>query len=766
MYSGNLDIPLSTMVNLTNLNISNNLLSGELPSDWDKLPRLKSLELNNNQFTGSIPASLAGLSALTQVNLSENQLTGDIPSFNSNVQLNQLNISKNLFTGLSGLAGATALVNGKNNQLDFGDFELLGLPLPGNIAVNPQDSLFTQTDSTHSVGTPLTIAYTIGGTNNQYQWLKDGKPLANETASTITITNPDSPEEGKYVLKITNSDYPTITLFTAGFNLKIGSLERDKAALLDLLANTSGFTPTNWASNNVLNNTWQGVTVENERVTKLELPGTTANHLTGEVPKSLLDMTGLTTINLSGHELKSFPNVSRLPKLTALNISNNRLGFQHIVPNVGIVNITYTPQKRYGEVRYDTLDAGGGALLAIDFMGTKATYDWKFAPLKPGRPFNDETVQTVGNTRLLQIDNLNFDSQGTYRVFVKHPDAPNLTLEGRNQNIMAKTNVFGNITKSGSPLTTGGEVFIYRQTPQGPFIKEDSSIITANGRYGIRDVVLGNFVIQVKPNRTTNKNIIQTYYISSETYKKADTLKLRDEIDGINIAIIDYTPGPKPTTGASIRGQLLSDVEDEVVAEDGSRVLARRKVRKAACSMRKFKSTGRDLQGEVETELAYYIETDDEGYFDFTGVEAGKYLLNIEFPGVPVDPNSEVEFEISEDKENQVFSVDALVTETGIVIEQEEILFSWKPYLKEITLYPNPTEGLLEMDYLVYRHLSDLKIQIVSMQGQLLKEQKEVHHLGKHNTKIDLTDLRAGMYFLVFTNEAGTFKQEMKVTKK
>ena len=278
-------------------------------------------------------------------------------------------------------------------------------------------------------------------------------------------------------------------------------------------------------------------------------------------------------------------------------------------------------------------------------------------------------------------------------------------------------------------------------------------------------MVLGNFVIQVKPNRTTDKKIIQTYYISAETYKQADTLKLRDEIDGIRYGILDYTPRNLNTDGARIRGQLFSDVEDEVVAEDGSRVLARRKVRKAACSMRKFKSTGRDLQDDVETEIAYYIETDDEGYFDFTGVESGKYLLNIEFPGVPMDPTSEVEFEISEDKDNQVFDVLAIVGENGINIDQTEVLFSWKPYLKEINIYPNPTEGIVEMDYLVNRSIKDLKIKVLTITGKILHEQKMDHHLGKHATSVDLTEYEAGLYFLIFTNEAGTFKKEMKVIK-
>ena len=540
-------------------------------------------------------------------------------------------------------------------------------------------------------------------------------------------------------------------------------LQTDKAALLDLLANTTGFTPDNWSENTALDNTWEGVTIADNRVTELNLSGTEAKHWQGEVSGSILNLTALTSLDLSNHGLTAFPDVSRLSNLASLNIKNNRLGFQHIVPNRFIEKFTYEPQKRYGEVRYDTLAVGESTWLEVDSMGAGTSYSWKFAPLAPGRAFNDDTLKTVGNTRKVKIEALNFDTQGTYRVVMTNANLKGMVIQGRNQNILAKTDVSGTISHAGSPYTDGGKVFIYRQTAKGPFIKEDSSTFSSNGKYVISDVVLGNFALQVKPNRQNNKNIIQTYFLSADTYKNADTLKLRDEVTDINVVLKDYIP--KPTTeGATIKGQLFSEVEDEIEAQDGLRILARRKVRKAACSMRKFKSTGRSLQ-EVETELAYYIETDDEGYFNFTGVTPGKYLLNIEFPGVPMDPASEVEFEISEDKDNQVFDVLAIVGENGINIDQTEVLFSWKPYLKEINIYPNPTEGLVVMDYLVNRSIKDLKIKVLTITGKILHEQKMDHHLGKHATSVDLTEYEAGLYFLIFTNEAGTFKKEMKVIK-
>ncbi len=316
-------------------------------------------------------------------------------------------------------------------------------------------------------------------------------------------------------------------------------------------------------------------------------------------------------------------------------------------------------------------------------------------------------------------------------------------------------------------VVNDAEVFVWRQTPEGSFVKEDSTKTNSAGDYELKDIVLGSFVVVAKPDREKEvyKNTLQTYYTSQLTYNKADTLLLDAMKEKVDIDLLSYTPAPV-TKGAQISGTLFQEYIAE--KDEESRTQARRKVRKAACSMRKFKSTGRTDQEEDELEdgIAYYIETDDEGYFNFTGVAEGKYLLNIEFPGVPMDPDAAVEFVIGGDKENQVFSVDAVVEQSGITVKQIEVLYSLKPYIKDIKLYPNPTEGLLSFDYTVYRRLNDLKVQLINAQGVLLEEHEVGYRKATYNQALDLTPYSVGVYFIVFTDEAGTFSQHVKVGKK
>jgi len=61
------------------LNLSNNALSGEIPSLIGNLEQLESLELSQNSQSGEIPIQVASLSFLSYLNLSNN-LVGKIPS--------------------------------------------------------------------------------------------------------------------------------------------------------------------------------------------------------------------------------------------------------------------------------------------------------------------------------------------------------------------------------------------------------------------------------------------------------------------------------------------------------------------------------------------------------------------------------------------------------------------------------------------------------------------------------------------------------------
>ncbi|CAN6164369.1 unnamed protein product [Urochloa humidicola] len=64
---------------MSGIDLSGNMLSGEIPWELGNLSHIKSLNLSNNFFSGQIPVSFANMSEIESLDLSHNELTGSIP---------------------------------------------------------------------------------------------------------------------------------------------------------------------------------------------------------------------------------------------------------------------------------------------------------------------------------------------------------------------------------------------------------------------------------------------------------------------------------------------------------------------------------------------------------------------------------------------------------------------------------------------------------------------------------------------------------------
>ncbi|KAK3002438.1 hypothetical protein RJ639_020956 [Escallonia herrerae] len=108
-FDGPLPSSFFTSMTLTNLNLSGNHFTGTIPlqgSHTSELlvlpsyPLMESLDLSENSLTGSLPSEIANLGRLKVLNLAKNQLTGQLPKELSKLSgLEYLDISKNDFKG-------------------------------------------------------------------------------------------------------------------------------------------------------------------------------------------------------------------------------------------------------------------------------------------------------------------------------------------------------------------------------------------------------------------------------------------------------------------------------------------------------------------------------------------------------------------------------------------------------------------------------------------------------------------------------------------
>ncbi|KAH9317460.1 hypothetical protein KI387_019229, partial [Taxus chinensis] len=79
MISGNIPQEITNLTNLTFLSLSHNLVRGYIPSGIKRLHVLETLDLSANMLKGSIPDEIGQLQSLGLLNVSHNKLSGRIP---------------------------------------------------------------------------------------------------------------------------------------------------------------------------------------------------------------------------------------------------------------------------------------------------------------------------------------------------------------------------------------------------------------------------------------------------------------------------------------------------------------------------------------------------------------------------------------------------------------------------------------------------------------------------------------------------------------
>ena len=121
-FMGDLPPSLQNLTSLVTMDLGNNFFTGSIPFWIGKsLPKLRILNLQSNQFTGKIPRQLCRLSSLQLLNLAHNSITGTIPP---------------CFGNLSGM-----IENNSNNEY------ILGYQYYENLLVNMKGNplLYTKT---------------------------------------------------------------------------------------------------------------------------------------------------------------------------------------------------------------------------------------------------------------------------------------------------------------------------------------------------------------------------------------------------------------------------------------------------------------------------------------------------------------------------------------------------------------------------------------------------------------------------------------------
>ncbi len=686
--------------------------------------RVTGLDLSNNNLSGAILDVASGLGLLRDLNLSSNDLTGI-----GNVE------------ALTSLETADVTIN----RLPFGAFQNLKATASEVIYAN-QGEVLEPIVTLEEIGTSYEFDRQISGTGNVYKWFKDDTRIARSVATfTEELTSFD--QDGVYHVEITNAEFPDLTLVSSSITLKVSSLERDGIALLALYNATGGDFWTNgadWPDNpNV--DTWEGVTVSENRVTELNLKN---SNLVGSVPDALLDIINLQFLDLSENFITGIPDLTRLEDLTAPNVSDNLLDFADLEVNATIPSINYLNQKPFGDLLEARVRKGATYNIHLDVGGSANTYRWEFVGKVDGGLINE-------NSSSLQIKNLNYENMGDYTLVVESTLVPDLELRSEPQTILAITDMdISPVYFDGDGKETRlreGEAFLYEVSKSGPFDTIQVETINSAG-IKFKDVVLGDYLVSVRTDtllvtrsggQVDSVRLLPTYYSSSFLWEEAETILLREKFDD------QLVMQKKPTDVEKGGNEINLLVEADFESEDEARVQTRRKVKRAGCSLRRRRRAtgGRGMNEDDEYELIAYKETDDDGRVSFPDLPDGFYKLNIEYPGVPMDPNSYIEFEIGEGGlEDNTLTLEATVDETGIIVELVEVLALPRDYLQHLEVYPNPVVNELMVKY-SKRSSSELLLIMTDLNGKTVYQESLERGFDKE-VEVDVSAFNEGIYLL------------------
>ncbi|XP_040367330.1 receptor-like protein EIX2 [Rosa chinensis] len=84
---------------LRSVDISKNLLSGELPNCWMQFQELRELNLGKNKLSGKIPSSLGNLQGIQVLRLHDNNFSGELPSLENRTSLLMVDLGNNNLSG-------------------------------------------------------------------------------------------------------------------------------------------------------------------------------------------------------------------------------------------------------------------------------------------------------------------------------------------------------------------------------------------------------------------------------------------------------------------------------------------------------------------------------------------------------------------------------------------------------------------------------------------------------------------------------------------
>lgn len=340
MLTGHIPSELSNLRNLSDMNLAHNLLSSSIPTEIGGMS-LGLLEISDNQLTGALPSELGKLSKLGILNATQNAFHGILPSQMGKLrQLAYLNIQSNHFSG--SLSDALAsLTNLKFIDLSHNLFS-------GSIPTWIDKLVSVETIDVRNNSFSGSIPTTIG---KLHQTLKYVDFSFNSMRGSL-------PSE---FYQLTSLQY--MNMISTPLRGSIAQAVGNLSSLLNIRVQANqliGSIPSSLAD-----------------IPNLALLDLSSNSLTGSIPSSIRNINSLRYLFLQNNQLKgklnNIFNVTSQPLLANIDISNNAISGtlkEEIFQLPSLKSFAAVKNCMSGTLPPEICDAVSIEALALDGMST------------------------------------------------------------------------------------------------------------------------------------------------------------------------------------------------------------------------------------------------------------------------------------------------------------------------------------------------------------------------------------------------------------
>ncbi|MFN4121780.1 MAG: choice-of-anchor L domain-containing protein [Flavobacteriales bacterium] len=258
----------------------------------------------------------------------------------------------------------------------------------------------------------------------------------------------------------------------------------------------------------------------------------------------------------------------------------------------------------------------------------------------------------------------------------------------------------------------------------------DSYTITSDGAYFFNDVEAGAYLLKVSPDASLYPNALPKYYNNAYLWQYATIISFPCQNYSVGLSLAPIFTGSSSVSGSVF---FTNSVMRSASATEGEAM----------------SNVSVWLYSVSLNEFARHTLTNEDGFYQFSGLDAGTYRIYVDIPGLPQEDYHEFELLEAQAQGSKIY----LVGLNKIIIA-ESTLSTTSLTASDWMVYPNPYQNEL---HIKGGQSGKVHITLFDMQGRRVFNHDHNNLIKDETIKLFLPGLENGVYMLQLQHDTHTF---------